>query len=69
VSHAAHVTHADYSKHTWSTEREKDLPELFQPRDLLIASEKPFRKMSKRFFDSAISLSTLPLSVLEIHQF
>jgi hypothetical protein len=43
------------------------LPELFQPRNLLIASEKPFRKISKRFFDTTVSLSTVPSSVLEIH--
>lgn len=65
----ADVIDADDSKHTGSTEREKDLSELCQSRDLFIASEKPVRKMARRFFDAAISLPTLPLSVLEIHQF
>jgi hypothetical protein len=56
-----------FSQYIQAAEREKDLPELLQPRNLLIASEKPFRKISKRFFDTTVSLSTVPSSVLEIH--
>ena len=58
---------AGFSQYIRAAERQKHLPELFQPRNLLIASEKPFRKISKRFFDTTVSLSTVPSSVLEIH--
>jgi hypothetical protein len=58
---------AGFSQYVPAAERQKHLPELFQPRNLLIASKKPFRKISKRFFDATVSLSTVPSSVLEIH--
>jgi len=58
---------AGFSQYNRAAERQKHLPELFQPRNLLIASKKPFRKISKRFFDTTVSLSTVPSSVLEVY--